>query len=143
MDSKLLFVFGIALLAGLALAETGRLAELFIFIALYTVLVYIQSFSSQIPDEFGNFEETRDVQQDESKEEEVSNDEEPKMIMEDMDTETSTALELQNDDPDSLKHKGCKLIVYVNYINFSIARNVHESYCSACMGRTFAACMLI
>ena len=112
MDSKLLFVFGIALLAGLALAETGRLAELFIFIALYTVLVYIQSFSSQIPDEFGNFEETRDVQQDESKEEEVSNDEEPKMIMEDMDTETSTALELQNDDPDSLKHKGCKLIVY-------------------------------
>ncbi len=33
------------------------------------------------------------------------------MIMEDMETETSTAL-VQNDDPDSIKHKGCKLMVF-------------------------------
>jgi hypothetical protein len=99
MDPKLLFVFGIALLAGLAVAENGRLADLLILIALYTVLVYIQSISFQITDAFGNYGETRDVQQDESEEEEVSNDEE------------SRALELQNDD-----NEGCKLIVYVNYI---------------------------
>ncbi len=33
------------------------------------------------------------------------------MIMEDTETETSTAL-VQNDDPDSIKHKGCKLMVF-------------------------------
>ena len=37
----------------------------------------------------------------------TSNDEEPKMIMEDMNTETSTAL-VQNDDPDSIAHAGRK-----------------------------------
>ncbi len=38
---------------------------------------------------------------------ETSDDEEPKMIMEDMNTETSTAL-VQNDDPDSIAHAGRK-----------------------------------
>ena len=79
MDSKLLFVFGLALLAGLAMAKT---------------------------DEFGNeYEENTDIQQDEIEKEEVANDEESKMIMEDAESETSTAL-VQNDDPDYVKNKG-------------------------------------
>ena len=60
--------------------------------------------SSILPflDEYNNEYETPEKQ-------ETSNDEEPKMIMEDMDTQTSTALVQRDEyDPDSIANKGCK-----------------------------------
>ena len=39
--------------------------------------------------------------------------------MEDMETETSTAL-VQNDDPDSIKHKGCKLMVFRDIFTYTM-----------------------
>ena len=62
---------------------------------------YKQSFFLSFLDEFGNDYET-------PAKKESANDEEPKMVMEDMNTETSTAL-VEND-PDSIKNKGCKFV---------------------------------
>ncbi|XP_028405129.1 uncharacterized protein LOC114527629 [Dendronephthya gigantea] len=56
------------------------------------VLMLVVSLGMAIADEFVNEDETK-------------NEEEQRMVMEDMNTQTSTEL-VQNDDPDSIKNKG-------------------------------------
>ena len=64
-------------------------------------------------DEFGNEkeeianDEIKKAEKEEVKETKSNNEEEQKVIMEDVEAQTSTALEPQND-PDTEKHKGCK-----------------------------------
>ncbi|CAB3996923.1 Hypothetical predicted protein [Paramuricea clavata] len=64
------------------------------------VLMLVAGIAMAKVDEYGNDYETPEKK-------ESANDEKPKMVMEDMNTETSTAL-VQNDahDPDSIKNKG-------------------------------------
>lgn len=91
------------------------------FIFMYLKLEMFSSTLDEYNSEYNKYEEkTVDTEQKDetpeqdetkaAKKEETSNDEESKMVMEDMDTQTSTEL-VQNDphDPDTIKHKGCEL----------------------------------
>ena len=83
---------------------------------------YKQSFFLSFLDEFGNDYET-------PAKKESANDEEPKMVMEDMNTETSTAL-VQNDanDPESIEHKGCKFVQLFCYTRNVLATIGFEGF---------------
>lgn len=77
-----------------------------------------QSFEKE---EITEKEEKPEKDETTEKEEETTDDE-PKMILEDMNTQTSTAL-VQNDDPDYIKNKGRKYsmsgvirIIFISYI---------------------------
>ncbi|CAB4009801.1 Hypothetical predicted protein [Paramuricea clavata] len=56
------------------------------------------------PDEFNEYEESQQDETETPEKEKTANDEESKMVMEDMNTETSMAL-VEND-PDTIKNKG-------------------------------------
>ena len=58
-------------------------------------------------DEYSEYVENKNDETQSVEKEETNDDEQSKLILEDMNTETSTAL-VQNDDPDYIKHKGCE-----------------------------------